>query len=715
MRSATVRDRRPAGSSEKLALLEALLGIEEPAEAATRTMAWLAEHAGLSQGRCVLIDCGGRSLTSVADYGVSPLPSGGLPWIFDSTRNPLIQAIDQGEPRFITGRARMAFNQEPPLEMFGATSYWALPLTTVHTDEGSTTAMLLAVMSSPPTLDVVAWATDVLGKTLQLLRSRQLFSGGEKRLRSERSRLQTIIDSVGDPILLTDTYGRLLIANAQAETLFSTTADKSEGHRRAVELNTMFLSAALWRIAVGTGDTSPQELVLVAPADGSDLIFELQGTLVHDLREGTGIVSVLRDVTDLHRAAEELAENLRRVRLAEAEARGERDRLNLIIDSVADPILVSDPEGRVTMMNAPAERLFTTTSKDEHILHHVRTNDAQFSSIMSGLLSDGSVAHKSAEVMLTDVETGAPLPLEAIVGKSLSDRGELTAVVTILHDRSEVLERARLYDQVKRTSEELEAKVAAATAELARQNELLRQQAAELEQASAMKSQFLATISHELRTPLNAVLGYTSMLLQGVSGELAPAQRKSLERIGSNGRHLLGIINEILDLVKIESGRMPLQLTTFSLVELVAEVRAEMEPIVARSGLIVNSYVSPGLGLIKSDRQKIKQIMVNLLSNALKFTPSGSVTVRVGYDDTPGNIAIAVADTGVGISQADMERVFEEFRQADGLTARPVGGTGLGLSICRRLATMLGGRISLESEVGVGSTFTLSIPNGERA
>jgi signal transduction histidine kinase len=281
--------------------------------------------------------------------------------------------------------------------------------------------------------------------------------------------------------------------------------------------------------------------------------------------------------------------------------------------------------------------------------------------------------------------------------------------VTILHDRSEALERSRLYEQVKRASDELEAKVVSATAELARQNELLRRQAVELEQASALKSQFLANMSHEFRTPLNAILGYTSLLLDGVSGALTTGQRKSLERIGSNGRHLVGIISEILDLTRIEAGRMPLQLTRFTLPELIAEVLAEMEPIIARSKLTVSTQVSPKIGPIRSDRQKTKQIVLNLLSNALKFTPKGSVTIRVERGDGQKTVAIAVADTGIGISPADREKIFEDFRQVDSTVARPYGGTGLGLSICRRLARMLGGRIDLESEPGRGSVFTLVV------
>ena len=233
---------------------------------------------------------------------------------------------------------------------------------------------------------------------------------------------------------------------------------------------------------------------------------------------------------------------------------------------------------------------------DEVALRRIQANDAHFSSFIAGLLSEGTEVRRRGEVSLTDVATGASLPFEAIAGKVLSEVGEFVAVVTILHDRSEALERARLYEQVKHASDELEARVVAATAELARQNRLLRHQAVELEQASALKSQFLANMSHEFRTPLNAILGYASILLQGISGDLTPGQRKALDRIASNGRHLVGIISEILDLSRIEAGRMPLQVSSFALKLLVEEVLAEMEPIIARSKLAVSSHDSTGHG-----------------------------------------------------------------------------------------------------------------------
>jgi signal transduction histidine kinase len=272
------------------------------------------------------------------------------------------------------------------------------------------------------------------------------------------------------------------------------------------------------------------------------------------------------------------------------------------------------------------------------------------------------------------------------------------------------MEKNALYEELKRASSLLEEKVRDATAELVRQNELLQRQAIELEAASSAKSQFLANMSHEFRTPLNAILGYTSMLLQGVSGPLPSNLQRPLTRIDSNGRHLLTIINDILDIARIEAGRMPLNLSRFAAADVIREVLAELEPLIARAKLTVRSEIAKSLPLLRTDRAKVKQILMNLISNALKFTPKGSVTVSAQHNKRKGEIWISVADTGIGIAAADQETVFQDFRQVDNSPTRQYGGTGLGLAICRRLAHVLGGDIRLVSKVDVGSTFTLVLP-----
>jgi signal transduction histidine kinase len=423
------------------------------------------------------------------------------------------------------------------------------------------------------------------------------------------------------------------------------------------------------------------------------------------------VVSILRNVTDLARAKEEIEESYRTLRLAQAEVRDERHRLDLIIDSVADPIIATDPEGTVVMLNAPAERLFSAPADaSADVIARVRSNDAHFTSFIAAAFLMGTETRYRGEVTLVDPATGVGLPIEAVSGKIFSLHGELTAVVTILHDRTEEMEKARLYEELKQSSELLEQKIREATAELVRQNELLRRQHIELEQASALKSQFLANMSHEFRTPLNAILGYTSMLLQGVAGEVGPAHRRQLTRIDSNARHLLAIINDILDIARIEAGKMPLTVSEFKVPVLIDEVTSELEPLIARSTVPVKIDAPSGLPALRTDRQKVKQIVLNLLSNALKFTSKGWVRVSASTDAESGVIVIAVQDTGIGIAREDHERVFEDFRQADNSPTREYGGAGLGLAICRRLATMLGGRITLASAIGKGSTFTLFLP-----
>jgi signal transduction histidine kinase len=389
--------------------------------------------------------------------------------------------------------------------------------------------------------------------------------------------------------------------------------------------------------------------------------------------------------------------------------RTDRDRLNLVMDAVVDPILVTDIAGQIIQMNVPAERLLLSRPEGGETAARILANDAHFTSFVSNLLFAGDVTSYKAQIGLADPENGENLPFDATAAKVLSEHGELIGIVTILHDSREAIERQRLYEQLKAASSELEEKVHQATIELVRQNELLRRQQVQLEQASAAKSQFLANISHEFRTPLNAILGYTSMLLSGVSGQLTEEQRQDLMRVDSNGKTLLSLINDILDISRIEAGKLPVMITAFPIPELVSEVMAELGPIIARSQLKVTTELDTRATVVRSDRQKVKQILVNLLSNALKFTTEGSITLLVGFRP-PQDVWIAVKDTGIGIASEDHQKVFEDFHQVDSSPTREYGGTGLGLAISARLASMLGGRITLASELGQGSTFTLVLP-----
>ncbi len=699
--AATAAQSSRVDTEAKLALLEFLLASTDLQASARRAVDWLATHAGVLQAVVAVAEPGAGPVLLVAEQGVSSSAIVDFVLTRDDDTHPLIRAMESAEPTYFDGPSTTF---RAPIE---DAAFHAVPLRAE--DDPRPRGLLLASASGPAVHPDVIWIARMLGRQAARLQSRQTLA--ETRFGQERMLLYSIINAVTDPILLTDPEGKLIIANTHAEKLFAAPEDASEGWRRAVALNNMLFSAALSTSAVAQAEAARRELLLVDPLEGSDLLFELLSSRANDERQGTYVVSVLRNVTDLARAKEEIEESYRTLRLAQAEVRDERHRLDLIIDSVADPILVTDQEGDIVLMNEPAERLFyVPPSAGEAAQRRVHGNGANLTSFVSNVLTRGGEQRYRGEIQLTDPVTGRPSPVEGLAGQILSEQGELMWVVTILHDLTEAIEKGRLYEQLKEGAVELERKVQEATTELADQNELLRRQHIALEQASALKSQFLANMSHEFRTPLNAILGYTHMLLNGVSGPVAETQRKSLTRIDSNSRHLLALINDILDITRIEAGRMPLTLTTFHIPELVDEVMSELEPIIKRSNLVVRPSMSRTLPALKSDRQKVKQVVLNLLSNSLKFTPAGSVTVGAIYDSKSRNVAIAVSDTGVGIAADDQVKVFEDFRQLDGSPARGYGGTGLGLSICRRLAQMLGGSIDLQSTPGKGSVFTLRLP-----
>ncbi|MBI1774228.1 MAG: GAF domain-containing protein [Proteobacteria bacterium] len=230
----------------------------------------------------------------------------------------------------------------------------------------------------------------------------------------------------------------------------------------------------------------------------------------------------------------------------------------------------------------------------------------------------------------------------------------------------------------------------------------------QLEIASQHKSQFLANMSHELRTPLNAILGYTELILDDIYGTMPEKVRGVLARVQSNGRHLLGLINDVLDLSKIEAGQLTLSLADFSIKEVVHSVYTAVEPLAAAKKLAFKVELAGSLPPGRGDERRLAQVLLNLVGNAIKFTDAGEVVIRASAAN--GAFTVAVADTGPGIASADQAKIFGEFQQADNSSTRQKGGTGLGLSIAKKIIEMHGGRIWVDSVVGRGSTFSFTLP-----
>jgi signal transduction histidine kinase len=288
--------------------------------------------------------------------------------------------------------------------------------------------------------------------------------------------------------------------------------------------------------------------------------------------------------------------------------------------------------------------------------------------------------------LMSDVGAIGCLLLRRTVVEPFSDK-QIALLQTFADQAVIAIENVRLFDEIQDKSRQLA-------------------------EASQHKSQFLANMSHELRTPLNAIIGVTEMLREDAEQEKQKVLFEPLDRVLGAGRHLLALINDILDLSKIEAGRMELNLDTFALPPLIDEVVKTIEPLAAKNGNQIAVHCDAALGMMHADQIRLRQALLNLMSNANKFTEKGTVTIAAhqGQENSRDWVTLSVADTGIGMTPEQMDKLFQEFSQASSTTASKYGGTGLGLVISRRFCQMMGGDITVESEPGKGSTFTIRLP-----
>jgi signal transduction histidine kinase len=306
------------------------------------------------------------------------------------------------------------------------------------------------------------------------------------------------------------------------------------------------------------------------------------------------------------------------------------------------------------------------------------------------------------EYQLKDLEAQTRGGLRTILGVPMLSEGALIGVIVIR--RTEVQPFTNKQIELVSTF----ADQAVIAIENVRLFQELQARTSELEIASKHKSQFLANMSHELRTPLNGIQGYTELIMDGIYGEVPEKLQEVMARIQQSGTRLLGLINAVLDLSKIEAGRITLALADYSMPGVVHNVFTAVEPLAAEKKLTLNVEVQPDLPVGRGDEQRLTQVLTNLVGNAIKFTEVGKVGVQV--TSTNGTFTVAVSDTGTGIAEADQEKVFEEFQQADSSSTRKKGGTGLGLTIAKKIIELHGGRIWVESSLGKGSTFSFTLP-----
>jgi PAS domain S-box-containing protein len=389
------------------------------------------------------------------------------------------------------------------------------------------------------------------------------------------------------------------------------------------------------------------------------------------------------------RAQRKLAETLAELEVArknlERRVVRTREQYQELVENANSIIMRMDTAGRITFANEFAERFFGYSQEelvghciDETILPAVESTGRD----LSGMIHD-IASHPEAFAFNENenVRKNGERVWISWTNKPVLDRkGRLVGLLCIGNDIT----------SLKRTEGELlKAKEAA-------------------ESADRIKSAFLATMSHELRTPLNSIIGFVGILLQGLAGPLNDEQRKQLGMVRSSSRHLLALINDVLDISKIAAGQLTILREPFDVnASLVQAVRA-MAPLADKKGLALHTQLDPMLGVILGDRRRFEQIAMNLLGNAMKFTEHGSVTLRCAARGA--NLEMSVRDTGIGIPAQRLDELFRPFRQIDTGLARKHEGTGLGLSICKNLAELMGGSIGVESILGVGSIFTVTIP-----
>ncbi len=265
-----------------------------------------------------------------------------------------------------------------------------------------------------------------------------------------------------------------------------------------------------------------------------------------------------------------------------------------------------------------------------------------------------------------------------------------------------------LTSQLEKTNADLEQKVTERTEELRKSNKALREAIKKAQEADRLKSEFIANVSHELRTPLNSIIGFSKVLLSRIDGDINPTQEVDLSAIYNSGRHLLDIINSILDLSKIEAGKMELNISTFELVPMIEEIVTAGQTLVMGKRVRLESRILGSIPPIEADATKIRQVIFNLVSNAAKFTEEGWITIQASV--VGEGVSISVIDTGIGIDKEALGSIFERFRQVDGSSTRRAGGTGLGLSIAKKFVEMHNGDLTVESKLGKGSVFTMHIP-----